>query len=145
LPAIEGSLVGQSCRLIDLHQQPAQPNLQKGEGFQRNSQMSIRIGAAALGLAIGVFPVSSYSQELGSASDGHMLASSVCAECHAVEKGALRSRNDHAPTFQNIAKTPGMTPMAVRVWLRSAHREMPNLVLKPNEVDDVIAYLETLK
>jgi hypothetical protein len=35
--------------------------------------------------------------------------------------------------------------MAVRVWLRSAHREMPNLVLKDDEVDNIIAYLQTLK
>ena len=108
--------------------------------------MSARIGAAAV-VAVIFAAVSgpSFSQELGSARQGHMLAETVCAECHAVEKGALRSRNSHAPTFESIAAMPGMTATAVRVWLRSAHREMPNLVLKPDEVDNVIAYLETLK
>ena len=107
--------------------------------------MSIRIAAGVLGLNIVMVTMPAFCQELGSARQGQMLAESVCAECHAVEKGALRSRNDHAPTFENIATTPGMTPTAVRVWLRSAHREMPNLVLKPDEVDNVIAYLQTLK
>ena len=107
--------------------------------------MTSRIAAAAFGIAAGIVSATALSQQLGSITEGHMLAETVCADCHAVDKGALRSRNDHAPTFETIAHTPGMTPMAVRVWLRSAHREMPNLVLKPNEVDDVIAYLETLK
>ncbi len=107
--------------------------------------MSTRVTAAVIGLGLITGSVPVWSQELGSARQGHMLAETVCAECHAVEKGALRSRNDHAPTFESIATTPGMTPIAVRVWLRSAHREMPNLVLKPDEVDDVVAYLQTLK
>jgi mono/diheme cytochrome c family protein len=85
------------------------------------------------------------SQELGSAKQGQQLAETVCAECHAVKPGAVRSPFDHAPTFQTIAQTPGMTPMAIRVWLRSAHHEMPNIMLAPDEIDNVIAYLQTLK
>jgi cytochrome c2 len=106
--------------------------------------MSIRASVAVLGLSFAV-SLPAFSQELGSARQGQMLAETVCSECHAVKKTALRSPNDHAPTFTSIANTPGMTPMAVRVWLRSAHREMPNLVLKEDEVDNVIAYLQTLK
>jgi mono/diheme cytochrome c family protein len=106
--------------------------------------MSARFAAAVFGIGI-IASVPVFSQDLGSAMQGHMLAETVCAECHAVEKGALRSRNIQAPKFEDIANTPGMTPMAVKVWLRSAHREMPNLVLKTDEVDDVIAYLATLR
>src|SRR5947209_15759172 len=81
------------------------------------------------------------SQELGSAPQGKELAQTVCAECHAVERGAIRSPFADAPTFESIAKTPGMSSMAIRVWLtRAAHREMPNLMLKQEEVDNVIAY-----
>jgi mono/diheme cytochrome c family protein len=97
------------------------------------------------GTAIVCFTSPGFSQELGDAKRGKSMAEMVCAECHAVEKGALRSRNGNAPTFTTLATTPGMTPMAVRVALRTSHREMPNLVLKNNEVDDVIAYLATLK
>jgi len=98
------------------------------------------IAAAAMMVA---WPV--LSQELGSARQGQQLAETVCAECHAVQRGAIRSPNDHAPTFEKIVQTPGMTPMAVRVWLRSAHREMPNIMLQADEIDNVIAYLEALK
>jgi cytochrome c2 len=103
------------------------------------------IAAILAGASMAILAGSVTAQELGDARRGQNLAETVCAECHAVQKGALRSRNDHAPTFETIATTRGMTPMALRVALRTSHREMPNLVLKNEEVDDVIAYLATLK
>jgi len=96
--------------------------------------------AASLAISVGIVT----AQELGDAKRGRVLAETVCAECHAVDKGAL-SRNGNAPTFQTVATTPGMTAMALRVALRTSHKEMPNLVLKNQEVDDVIAYIATLK
>lgn len=86
-----------------------------------------------------------FSQEPGDMVQGQQLAQTVCAECHAVAPGAIRSPNAHAPTFESIAHMPGMTPMAVRVWLRSAHKEMPNIMLSRDETDNVIAYLASLK
>lgn len=85
------------------------------------------------------------SQEPGSVMQGRELAQTVCAECHAVAPGAIRSPNAHAPTFESIVHMPGMTPMAVRVWLRSAHKEMPNIMLSRDETDNVVAYLSSLK
>ena len=104
-----------------------------------------RIGATVIGTAALVITGPVLSQELGSAKQGQALAETVCSECHAVKPGAVRSPFEHAPTFESIAKMPGMTPTAIRVWLRSAHREMPNIMLQPDEVDNVIAYLQTLK
>lgn len=86
-----------------------------------------------------------FSQEAGDVVQGQELAQSVCAECHAVAPSAIRSPNGHAPTFDTIAHMPGMTPMAIRVWLRSAHKEMPNIMLSRDETDNVIAYLTSLK
>ncbi len=86
-----------------------------------------------------------FSQESGSVMQGQELARTVCAECHAVAPGAIRSPNAHAPTFDSIMRMPGMTPMAIRVWLQSAHKEMPNIMLSRDETDNVIAYLASLK
>jgi mono/diheme cytochrome c family protein len=102
-------------------------------------------GAVVIGTAVMMIAAPVLSQELGSAKQGQTLAETVCAECHAVTRGAIRSPFDHAPPFEAIAQMPGMTPMAIRVWLRSAHREMPNIMLQPEEIDNVIAYLQTLK
>lgn len=106
--------------------------------------MNVRLSIAILGAAaLMCSPV--VAQEPGSAKLGQQLAETVCAECHAVGRDALRSPNRMAPTFEAVANMPGMTALAIRVWLRSAHREMPNLVLMPDEVDDVTAYLDTLR
>ena len=108
--------------------------------------MSTRIAGFMIASVVAATITPAVSQELGSAKQGEGLAQSVCVECHAVAPGALRSPNGKAPTFQAIARTPGMSPMALRVWLQSGpHREMPNLSLKADEVDNVIAYIEMLK
>lgn len=79
------------------------------------------------------------------ASPGHSLAAEVCSECHAVEAGDLRSPNPDAPAFQELANTPGMSDMTIRVWLQSPHRTMPLLVLEEAEIDDVSGYIMSLK
>lgn len=104
------------------------------------------LGHTTIVLAIAVMSSApAFSQEARDAMQGRELAQNVCAECHAVAPDATRSPNGHAPTFDTIAHMPGMTPMAIRVWLRSAHKEMPNIMLSRDETDDVIAYLQSLK
>jgi hypothetical protein len=46
-----------------------------------------------------------------------------------------------APDFQAIANTPGMTGTALRAFLQTPHPKMPNLILTPEQSDDVIAFL----
>jgi len=107
--------------------------------------MKLMFTTIIAGAAFGVLTIATSAQELGDARRGLMIAETICAECHAIEKGAPRSPNGNAPAFQGVARTPGMTAMALRVALRTPHREMPNLVLKEDQVDDIIAYLATLK
>ena len=38
-----------------------------------------------------------------------------------------------------------MTEIALRAWMQSSHRTMPNIVLDDNETDNVIAYIMRLK
>ena len=104
-----------------------------------------RMLAVCLTGTLTVLSAAAWAQELGSPARGERVAETICAECHAIQKGATRSANANAPAFQTLAKTPGMTAMAFRVWLRSSHKEMPNIILKNEEVDDVIAYVQTLK
>jgi hypothetical protein len=40
---------------------------------------------------------------------------------------------------------PGMTSIALNVWLHTSHPTMPNLLVEPDRIDDLSAYLETLK
>ena len=107
--------------------------------------MNTPVTAILAAASVAVLSGSAAAQDLGDAKRGHLMAETVCSECHAIDKGAPRSRNGKAPTFETLAQTPGLNEMALRVALRTSHREMPNLMLKNQEVDDVIAYISSLK
>ena len=94
------------------------------------------------------FPIASGqsgAQEIGSATQGLALAQQVCTRCHAVQKGENQSPNDGAPAFQTIASVPGMTATALSAALHTSHQTMPNLVLDPDELADIVAYILSLK
>jgi mono/diheme cytochrome c family protein len=84
------------------------------------------------------------AQEVGNASKGLRFAERVCAECHAV-KADQYPVPAPGPTFKAIANTPGMTAMALTIFFRTPHRDMPNLILSDSDRDDVIAYILSLK
>lgn len=76
---------------------------------------------------------------------GRVYADSACAGCHAVAAGQASSPNPRAPTFEAIANTPGMTLMALNAALHTSHATMPNLIVDPDHIQDLSAYLYTLK
>jgi mono/diheme cytochrome c family protein len=97
------------------------------------------------GIAITIPVCFAAAQEMGDAKAGFAYASQACTECHAVRTGERVSPNTTAPAFELIANTRGMTDLALRVWFRSPHPSMPNLILSENQGDDVIAYIQSLK
>ncbi len=75
---------------------------------------------------------------------GHVLAQAWCSSCHAVEKFAMPL--DHrAPAFTSIAAIRSMTPLAIRVFLQSSHEPMPNFILQKQDIDDLAAYIMSLR
>ncbi|MGO8918466.1 MAG: hypothetical protein ACLQJR_21405 [Stellaceae bacterium] len=85
------------------------------------------------------------AQERGDARKGLSHARRVCAECHAVLPSETTSPNAKAPTFKAVANTPGMTATALTAWFRTSHPTMPNLIIDPDDMDDLIAYILTLR
>jgi mono/diheme cytochrome c family protein len=85
------------------------------------------------------------AQDVPERLKGATLAQQICAECHAVQAGQPRSPNSQAPTFETVAKTPGMTAIALTAILRTSHRTMPNIVLADDDLRNIIAYIMTLK
>jgi mono/diheme cytochrome c family protein len=85
------------------------------------------------------------AQEIGDPRQGRALAREVCAVCHAVDAGASNSPRPDAPTFETIARTPGMSEIALNAALHTSHRTMPNLILTAPEARNVIAYILSLK
>ena len=84
------------------------------------------------------------AQEPGDVEKGHALARMVCAECHSVEAREALSPNSNAPSFVSVANTSGMTAMALRIWMRSSHPTMPNIMLRNEDRDDAVAYILSL-
>jgi mono/diheme cytochrome c family protein len=82
--------------------------------------------------------------QIADAAAGEAYAKKVCAQCHAIHQTGL-SPEPTATPFRDVANTPGMTGIALRVWLTTPHRTMPNIAIEPQDMDNVIAYILTLK
>jgi mono/diheme cytochrome c family protein len=83
--------------------------------------------------------------DIGDARRGFAYAEKNCSDCHNILRTDAASPNRQAPAFKKIANTPGMSITALTVWSRTAHRTMPNLVIQPNDMDDLIAYVLGLR
>jgi mono/diheme cytochrome c family protein len=81
----------------------------------------------------------------GNAVLGRAYAEHTCAACHAVAPRDMRSPDPRARPFDAIANTPGMTHTALNAWLHSSHTNMPALIVEPESVDNLYAYLLTLR
>jgi len=89
--------------------------------------------------------LSAQAQE-GDAAAGHAFARESCDACHMVEAEQRAPRRIViGPAFRDIANTSGITATALRVFLTTSHPKMPNLILKPEEMADVIAYILSLR
>lgn len=82
-------------------------------------------------------------QEPGNAAAGRRLASDQCTACHAADRPA--GPGDRASSFTEIARMPSTTSLSLRAFLLMSHPSMPNYKLTPEEVDDVVAYILTLR
>ena len=99
----------------------------------------------ALATLIALLPCVAAAQELGNAQVGHEYAKKICAGCHEVEPGEPVSIYPDVPSFQTVADTPGMTERALAVWLQTSHPNMPNIIVAPDDMDNVIAYITSLR
>jgi mono/diheme cytochrome c family protein len=80
--------------------------------------------------------------ETGSA--GHRLAEAWCKECHAIDAAAIGGK-DGAPDFARIANLPSTTELALKVFLRSSHSRMPNVIIQPSDAEEIVQYILSLK
>src|SRR5260370_17657829 len=85
------------------------------------------------------------AQDVSERLKGASFAQQICAECHAVQAGQPRSPNGQAPTFETLAKTPGMTAIALAAILRTSHRAMPNIILANDDLRNDSAHIMTLR
>ena len=115
---------------------------QAHHGAMRRSNLRCALAAAAL-LAAG--SALAQDQERGDRVRGLAYAEANCAECHEVRAGHFDSPLSDAPAFQDIANATGMSAIALYPFFRTAHRDMPNLVVPPDDITDLTAYLLSIR
>lgn len=98
-----------------------------------------------LAVLAGVLSAPAFADDDGSAARGLKYARKNCGECHALAAGATRSPDPKAPPFAVVADTPGMGQLALSVWMQTPHPTMPNIIVQPDDRDDVIAFILSLK
>ena len=82
----------------------------------------------------------------GDVAAGRAFAREACVTCHIVDPANASPRVVViGPKFQDIANTNGMTATALRVFLTTSHPKMPNLILTPEQIADVSAYILSLR
>jgi mono/diheme cytochrome c family protein len=107
-----------------------------------NQPIARRLAPAAI---LALTAVTAHAQDAGVAS-GHAFAREACIACHVVEPEPQKPRVVViGPAFRDIANTRGMTATALRVFLTTSHPKMPNLILTPEEIADVSAYILSLR
>jgi mono/diheme cytochrome c family protein len=78
------------------------------------------------------------------ASRGKILSQQSCAQCHGVRPNQSSASPD-APSFSAIATEPSATEYLLKTFLRVPHKTMPNFILKPDDIDDIVGYIISLK
>jgi len=86
--------------------------------------------------------------DAGDVAAGYALAENLCSVCHALEAGAP-SPNPDAPNFNALVLTYPPEFLAEGfaegiVVGSDAHIGMPEFALQPDQIDDLISYLEVV-
>jgi cytochrome c len=79
-----------------------------------------------------------------SASAGHRLAEAWCKDCHAIEAATVGTRGS-PPDFVAIANRASTTALSLKVFFKTIHHRMPNLIISPSQADDLTNYILSLK
>lgn len=120
-----------------------EPDYQSAFHFEGGDRMNwVRTICAAL---IGIMLTGGYVlADQGQPTRGRALAERWCAKCHAVAPGN-QSPEPGIPSFRRMAADPENTAKALRQFITLPHFEMPPQTLTTAEIDDVIAYILSLR
>lgn len=94
------------------------------------------LASLAIGGATSAQPLS------GNPSEGRRTAATLCMQCHKIDG---RTEAGSAPSFAEIANLSSTTPLSLKVFLRSNHNRMPDLIIPASDTDDLIAFILSLR
>jgi len=108
---------------------------------QGTAMKRVAIGIAGL-LAVAGLPAQA---DTGNWRAGRVFAVENCRECHDVGNGKKMLSRMSGPSFRDVAAQAATTPLSLKVFLTTSHPAMPNFILSKTEIDNVIAYILSLR
>jgi mono/diheme cytochrome c family protein len=98
------------------------------------------LSAALAFLPVLLAPVAAHAD----AAAGERLARQWCVNCHVIDgTGPATTLPQGPPSFRIIAGH--LDPSQMRSFLTNPHGAMPDLALTRAEIDDLVAYIDSLK
>jgi mono/diheme cytochrome c family protein len=102
--------------------------------------------AAFAGLAPA--PCALAADRSAAAAKGKAAAAKACAGCHDISddlKAAPDRRPGMPPSFLTIAESRTLDAARLGAFLRTPHGEMDHLLITRHEIDEVVAYIMSLR
>jgi mono/diheme cytochrome c family protein len=100
----------------------------------------------AIAAALSCFGPPAEAQTAAAVGRGRELAERSCAGCHAIDGGAGSIVQGTAvPSFTAIAGRPNQTAERLKAFILTPHRPMPGMHLTVAEVDDIVAFVLSLR
>lgn len=100
-------------------------------------------GVTALFFLAALVPASAIEQA-GLLDEGRQIARESCAQCHVLDgadKPATPDKRLQGPAFAAIAAMPSTTSVAIKVFLKTPHANMPDIILSEAEIDALTVYI----
>jgi mono/diheme cytochrome c family protein len=107
--------------------------------------MMLRPALLASTFALALLIIGGGARDAAAAQDqqlvrqGQLLAQSLCADCHSF--GGNKRSDRLSPDFAEVGALPSTTALSLRVFLRSSHATMPDIILEPGQIDAISAYI----
>ena len=104
----------------------------------------LRVFAIAAALCAPTLAV--HAQERQAIARGHEIAERACAGCHVMDGGQggiIQGTN--VPSFTAIASRPDWTRERLQAFIMTPHRPMPGIPMGLPEINDLVAYIRSLK
>ncbi len=101
------------------------------------------LSALLLSLTLVCAPIG-HAQDRSAVDAGRTLADRLCASCHAIGKTGP-SKLAKAPPFRVIANRYSVWTLqeALAEGIVTGHAQMPEFVLNPDEINDLLSFMDT--
>ncbi|NQV81965.1 MAG: cytochrome c [Alphaproteobacteria bacterium] len=99
-------------------------------------------------IVLAVLASIAHAQDMrrGNALEGKRMALDLCSGCHVVAPEQTRPAIDVVPPFATIANNAETTEFRIRVFLHDTpHPIMPNFIFTDEEVENLAAYILSLR